>query len=207
MTLYVPSAFKIDDPGTLHEFIGRNGFATLVTHGAGGLDVTHLPLLPDRGEDGVLRLLGHVARGNGQWERLEAATDLVAIFHGPHAYVSPTWYETHPSVPTWNYAVVHAHGRARLLDEAELHDLLMRLSASYEAPNPKPWRMGDLPADYVSKMLRGIVGFEIEVERVEGKFKLTQNRPNEIERVAVAVEAAGEPALAALMRRHAPAKG
>ncbi|MGZ5662713.1 MAG: FMN-binding negative transcriptional regulator, partial [Usitatibacter sp.] len=113
-----------------------------------------------------------------------------------------------PSVPTWNYAVVHAHGKARLMDEAELHELLMRLASIHESGNAKPWRMSELPAAYVSSMLEMIVGFEIEVERLEGKFKLSQNRPAEVPRVIAALEKAGEPGLAALMREHSsPAKG
>ena len=204
MTLYVPPHFRVDDRDALHAFMEQHAFGTLVTSGPSGMHVSHIPFLPERGEDGAIRLLGHVARGNDQWRALEEAQHLVAIFQGPHAYVSPTWYASHPSVPTWNYAVVHAHGKARLMDEAELHDLLMRLSAIYEAGNPKPWRMSELPASYVSTMLQAIVGFEIEVERLEGKFKLSQNRPAEVPRVIAALEEGGnEPALAALMRDHA----
>ena len=170
--------------------------------------MSHIPFVVDRGDDGSARLLGHVARGNDQWAALEGAQHVAAIFQGPHAYVSPTWYVTHPSVPTWNYAVVHVHGKARLMDEAELHDLLMRLSAIYEAPNAMPWRMSELPADYVSMMLKAIVGFEIGIERLEGKFKLSQNRPAEVTRVAAALERGGEAELATLMREHSPpAKG
>lgn len=203
MTLYVPPHFRVDDVDELHRFIEHNAFATLVSSGASGLHVSHIPLLPERGPDGKLRLLGHVARGNAQWEALEGASQVLAIFHGPHAYVSPGWYETHPSVPTWNYAVVHAHARARLMDEAQLHDLLMRLSAAYELSRPKPWRMAELPVDYVATMLKAIVGFELEVERLEGKFKLSQNRPVEVPRVIAAL-ANEEPATAALMQAHAP---
>jgi transcriptional regulator len=205
MTLYNPPHFRVDDPATLFEFIRANAFATLVSAGDAGLNVSHIPFVPERDPDGRVRLLGHVARGNGQWEALESARHVVAIFHGAHAYVSPTWYASHPSVPTWNYAVVHAHGKARLLDEAELHDLVTRLAAIYEAGNPKPWRLSEQPAAYVSGMLANIVGFEIEVERLEGKFKLSQNRPGEIPRVIAALEARGETALAELMREHPPA--
>ncbi|MBC8024039.1 MAG: FMN-binding negative transcriptional regulator [Burkholderiales bacterium] len=208
MTLYVPAHFRADDPETLARFIEANGFATLVSQGAGGLQVSHVPLLAERAQDGQLRLLGHVARANEHWKGLEDAAEVLAIFHGPHAYVSPTWYVNHPSVPTWNYAVVHARGKARLMEEAELHDLLMRLSSVYESPNPKPWRMSELPAAYVDGMLKMIVGFEIEVERLEGKFKLSQNRPAEVARVIEALEARGEAGVASLMREHAPgAKG
>jgi transcriptional regulator len=166
--------------------------------------MSHVPLLVDL-DGAMLRLRGHVARASPHWQALETARDVAAIFHGPHAYVSPTWYETHPSVPTWNYAVVHAHGSARLTDEAELHEIVMELSAKYEAGNTPPWKMSELPAAYVSSMLGMIVGFEIEVARVEGKFKLSQNRPVEIPRVIERLEASGEAELASLMRQHAPA--
>lgn len=196
----MPKHFNVDDPKALDAFIEHNAFATLVSTGAAGLQVSHIPLLPERDSGGTLRLLGHVARANLQWQALESATDVVAIFHGPHAYVSPSWYQTQPSVPTWNYAVVHAHGRATLLDEAGLHDLVIRLSDVYEAGRPKPWRAVDLPADYTSNMLKAIVGFEIEVTNLEGKFKLSQNRPVEVPRVIAALEAEGQGEVAALMR-------
>jgi transcriptional regulator len=204
MSLYVPKHFEVDDVEVLCDFIAHNAFGTLVTSGPGGLQVSHVPFAVERDGAGRVRLQGHVARANAQWQELEGAQHRVAIFQGPHAYVSPTWYAGHPSVPTWNYAVVHAYGKARLLDEAELHDLLMRLSATYEAGNPKPWKMSELPADFVSGLLQAIVGFEIEVERLVGKFKLSQNRPAEAPRVIEALEARGESALAALMRAHPP---
>ncbi len=202
MTLYVPSHFKVDDPEALCAFMQRHAFGTLASSGASGLQVSHLPFQVERGTDGKVRLQGHLARANDHWKALEVATGLVAIFHGPHAYVSPGWYQHHPSVPTWNYAVVHAHGKARLMDEAELHELVVRLSNTYEEGRPQPWRATALPADFVSAMLAHIVGFEIEVERLEGKFKLSQNRPAEMPRVIEALEREGEPQLAALMREH-----
>ena len=208
MTLYVPPHFRVDDPEGLFGFIEAHAFGTLVTAGHAGLHVSHIPFLPEREADGRMRLLGHVARANEQSRALESAEHLRAIFQGPHGYVSPGWYENHPAVPTWNYAVVHAHGRARLMDEAELHDLVIRLSDKYEAGRAKPWRAAALPAPYVSAMLQAITGFVIEVERLEGKFKLSQNRPAEVPRVIESLEAAGEAELAALMRDHPPpAKG
>jgi transcriptional regulator len=204
MTLYVPAHFRMDDPDQLLEFIREHAFGTLVASGPDGLHVSHIPFVVECHAGGV-RLLGHVARANAQWEALESADHVVAIFQGPHAYVSPTWYSHQPSVPTWNYAVVHAHGKASLMDEAGLHDLLMRLSATYEAGNPKPWKMSELPADFVATMLKAIVGFEIAVERLEGKFKLSQNRPAETGRVIAQLEARGEAQLASLMRAHPPA--
>jgi len=206
MTLYIPPHFRVEDRDALYAFMEAHAFGTLVTSGPTGMHVSHIPFLPERGDDGAIRLLGHVARGNEQWQALEGAQHLAAIFQGPHAYVSPTWYANHPSVPTWNYAVVHAHGSARLMDEAELHDLLLRLSSIYEAGNARPWRMSELPPAYVDSMLKMIVGFEIEVESLEGKFKLSQNRPAEVPRVIAELEkGAREPQLAALMRDHSTA--
>jgi transcriptional regulator len=156
-----------------------------------------------------LRLLGHFARANPHGQALLAAQHVMAIFQGPHAYISPSWYDHHPSVPTWNYAVVHAHGKARPIDEDELRGLLARLSAKYESGRPAPWRMEDLAEDYVAKMVTAIAGFAIDVERIEGKFKLSQNRPGrDAERVAAALQGEGEAELARLMREHpAPTKG
>ena len=203
MTLYVPPHFRAD-PEAMYDLVERNAFGTLVTSGPAGLQASHIPFLPEKESDGRVRLLGHLARANDHWQALEGAQHLMAIFQGPHGYVSPGWYQNHPSVPTWNYAVVHAHGRARLMDEAGLHDLVVRLSNTYEAGRPQPWRATALPADYVGQMLKAIVGFEIEVERLEGKFKLSQNRPAEIPRVIAGFEASGDAALAALMRDHPP---
>jgi transcriptional regulator len=203
MTLYVPPLFRIDDQAKLAEFIARNAFGTLVSSGEDGLRVSHIPFLPEVGADGKLRLLGHVARANGQWRELEGAREVLAIFQGPHGYISPTWYENHPAVPTWNYAVVHAHGKVRPLDEAGLRRLIGRLSDTYEAGRPNPWRMEAQADEFLAGLVKAIVGFELEVERLEGKFKLSQNRPgNDALRVVEALEREGESALAALMREH-----
>jgi len=204
MTLYVPAHFRIEDRARMVEFMRRNAFATVVSASESGLSASHLPLLIEADGDKV-RLRGHFARANPHWQSVEAAKEVLVIFTGPHAYVSPTWYATHPSVPTWNYTAVHATGKVRLTDEAELHEIVSELAAFYEAGNAPPWRMSEQPAPYVSAMLGAIVGFELEVERLEGKFKLSQNRPVEIARVAEKLEASGEKALASLMREHAPA--
>jgi transcriptional regulator len=175
--LYVPELFAERDESALHAFVDAYGFALLISPDAQDPPVTHLPLLLDRsrGERGVL--LGHVARSNPHWRHMQEHPEVLAIFHGPHAYVSPSWYELHPSVPTWNYATVHAHGTARLMHDAEeLEKLVRRLVDQYEGGRPQPWRM-ELPADYQTQMLRGIVGFEITISRITGKFKLSQNRP------------------------------
>src|SRR6185437_1599698 len=179
-------------------------FAALVAAVEARPVASQVPLLVALWCESII-LRGPLSRANDQWEALEGARHVSAVFQGPHAYVSPTWYVTHPSVPTWNYAVVHAHGKARLTDEAELHEIVTELSGKYEAGNVPPWKLSEQPAAYVSSMLGMIVGFEIEVARVEGKFKLSQNRPVEIPRVIDRLEASGELELAAMMRAHAPA--
>jgi len=201
--LYVPELFAERDESALQAFVETYGFALLVSPDAQDPPVSHVPLLLDRsrGERGAL--FGHVARGNPHWRHMQEHPQTLAIFHGPHAYVSPSWYETHPNVPTWNYATVHVHGTVRLIQEAqELEHLVQRLVDQYEGGRPQPWRM-ELPADYQTKMLHGIVGFEITITRMTGKFKLSQNRPAQ-DRVRV-TEAlgqgnAGEQAVATLMR-------
>ena len=205
MSFYIPKHFRVSDRDALVAFVQANGFATLVTAGAEGLDVSHIPLHLVRAADGKVKLLGHVARANAHWKSLEAGRETLAIFNGPHAYISPSWYVNHPSVPTWNYATVHARGTAKLMDEEGLKRLIDTLSAHYESGREKPWRMADLPADYVAMMVRAIVGFEIEVASLEGKFKLSQNRKaDDIPGVLAALEAQGEGATAALMREYFP---
>lgn len=207
MTFYVPGHFRVDDREVLESFVAAHAFGTLVSTGEAGISVSHLPFLSERGEDGCLHLLGHMARGNAHWQEIEAADEVLAVFAGPHAYVSPGWYAHHPSVPTWNYAVVHARGKARLLPAEELPPLLDRLSRHYEDGQPTPWRMQSLPADFSRGMLEAIVGFEIAVDRIEGKFKLSQNRRREdIDRVAAALDRQGQDELAGLMRVHADRK-
>src|SRR5258708_196908 len=117
MTLYVPPHFRLDDRDALYAFMEKYAVGTLVPSRSAGMHVSHIPFLPERGADGAIRLLGHVARANEQWQALEDAAHLVAIFQGPHGYVSPSWYANHPSLPTWKYSAAHAKGKARLIDE------------------------------------------------------------------------------------------
>ena len=201
MTLYIPAAFRIDDADAQLAFIERHAFGTLVSTGPDGLQVSHVPFLARR-EAGKVVLLGHLARANDHWRGLETAGEVLAIFQGPHAYVSPGWYAQHPSVPTWNYSAAHAQGRASLLDEAELHEVVAALSARYEAGRERPWRLGDQPSGFIESLLGAIVGFRIEVDRIDMKLKLSQNRPAEVPRVIEALERHGEAALAQLMRDH-----
>lgn len=176
--MYIPAPFAETRVDVLHGFVRAHPFATMVTTGDDGLPfATHLPLLLDAGRGPHGTLCGHVARPNPQAADLAAAREVLAVFHGPHAYVSPTWYATAPSVPTWNYAVVHAYGVPRVVDDpAAVRDLLEAAVRAFEAPG-SPWTTSDLPARYLESMTAGVVAFELPIQRLEGKFKLSQNRP------------------------------
>jgi transcriptional regulator len=187
--MYLPNSFREDDPALLHDLMRRYNFAILVTQHDGAPFATHLPVLLDaqRGPHGTL--LAHMARANPQWRDFGAGREVLVIFQGPHAYVSPAWYEAMPSVPTWNYATVHAYGIPQVIEDHDrLRAMLETLVDTHEAARTPPWRM-DLPADYLDRMLRAIVGFEIEITRLEGKLKLSQNR-GEDDRRRVAAELA-----------------
>ena len=179
--MYVPAHFEENRPEVLHQLIVDQPFATLVTTGPNGLDANHLPFEFAAGEGPLGTLRAHVARANPVWQEVAENPDTLVIFQGPAAYISPTWYpskhETHRQVPTYNYMVVHAHGKIVVHEEeAFLRGLVARLTRTMEANEPKPWKMGDAPADYISQMLGAIVGIEIEVTRLVGKWKLGQNK-------------------------------
>jgi len=175
--VYLPPHFTEARPSVLVEHIERYDFGLLVSHGAAGLVASHIPFLIERDRD-KLHLHGHLARPNPQVGDLAQGGEVLAIFSGPHAYISPNWYATGPSVPTWNYVDVHAYGTVSLIEDVEwLRGLVRRLSERHEAHNPVPWRMQDLPEAYLEGMLKGIVGLDIAVTRLEGKYKLSQNRP------------------------------
>ncbi|QEE24133.1 FMN-binding negative transcriptional regulator [Rhodanobacter glycinis] len=171
--MYMPRHYQETRSEALHGLIDAYPFATVVTHADGELTANHLPF------ERVGEVLhGHVARGN-EMVALDGAPVLV-IFRGPHGYVSPNWYptkhETGREVPTWNYAVVHVHGRLKVIEDATwLRALLERLTDRHEASEPAPWHVSDAPEDHIEKSLRAIVGIEIAIERIEGKFKLSQN--------------------------------
>jgi transcriptional regulator len=207
--VYLPPAFTETREDVLLAHIERHDFGLLVTHGAAGLISSQIPFLAER-RDGKLYLQAHIARANPQGADLDGAGEALAIFPGPHAYISPSWYETGPAVPTWNYAAVHAYGPARRIDDPVwLRELVRRLSERHEAHEPAPWDMQALPEPYVQSMLNGIVGIEIAVSRLEGKFKLSQNRPAaDRPRITAALERRDDPdsrAVAQLMRERAPA--
>jgi transcriptional regulator len=208
--VYLPPHFTETREDVLIAHIARHDFGLLVTQGETGMIASQIPFLVER-RDAQVYLLGHLARGNPQCLDIYAAShqggEALAIFTGPHAYISPSWYETGPAVPTWNYASVHAYGACRAIDDADwLRGLLRRLSERHEAREAAPWRMQDLPEPYLAGMLNGIMGFEIAVARLDGKFKLSQNRPAaDRPRIIAAVEArddADSQGVARLMRER-----
>lgn len=175
--MYVPEPYRQDDPQTLHAFMRTYPFATLVTGPVP--QATHIPMVFDA-VAGVLR--GHLARGNSHWKTPASGQPALAIFLGPHAYVSPQWYPSKKAegkvVPTWNYIAVHAHGHLTATeDPAWLHANITAITDQQEAQFPEPWKVSDAPEDYIRKMIAAIVGVELTVTSLTGKWKLSQNRP------------------------------
>lgn len=195
--MYLPAHFEQTDTQALHTLMRDHPLATLVTWQDGLPTADHVPLEFDAATQ---TLRGHVARANPLW-RAAAGQPVLAVFNGPQAYITPSWYPskaaTHKVVPTWNYTVVHAGGVLQAVEDAPwLHALVTRLTAHHEAPRAAPWAVSDAPADYVQQMLRAIVGIEIPVDRLVGKWKISQNR-SEADRQGVAAGLAQEPAPAA----------
>lgn len=212
--MYLPEHFAETDPRVLHALIDAHPLGAWVTLGEGGLLVNHIPFLldADRGPHGTL--VGHVARANPVWRSFSSNVESVVVFQGAETYVTPSWYPSKRAhgkvVPTWNYAVVHAHGIPRAVDDpAWLLQLVTRLTERHEAGRPLPWKVSDAPADYTARLLESIVGIEIPIARLVGKWKVSQNRPAG-DRLGVADgllergdAAAAE--MAALVTRHLPA--
>ncbi|MEH6368021.1 MULTISPECIES: FMN-binding negative transcriptional regulator [Pseudomonadaceae] len=206
--MYLPNHFAESRPEQTHALIEANPLGALITHGADGLDANHIPfeLVAGQGAQGTLQ--GHVARANPLLQQLTEGMPVLVIFQGEQGYISPNWYpskhEEHRQVPTWNYQVVHAHGRLRLRDDERfVRGLVARLTRTHEtrSEQPRPWKMTDSSADYISQMLAAIVGIEIEIERLVGKFKLSQNKAaTDIAGAAAGLEARGQAGLARSMR-------
>ena len=206
--MYVPAAFAVSDLTKLHDFIEQNSFGLLVSQVDGLPFATHLPFLLERTTGPHGCLIGHMARANPQWHDAGGQTAL-AIFFGPHAYISPTWYEAEQVVPTWNYAAVHAYGRVQIIDnEDALLDIVQKAVRVYEQGMPRPWSVGG-SGPYVQRRLGQIVGFRIEIEKIEGKWKLNQNHPVERRRKVINAlrQRGGEnaEAIAAMMQSMLPA--
>lgn len=179
--MYIPAHF--DEPRTevLHDLVRQYPFGMLVTHGASGLDANHIPfeLDPQQGEMGMLT--AHVARANPVWQDVANGDDVMVVFRVADAYVSPNWYpskhEFHKQVPTWNYMVVHAYGRITIRDDERfVRGMVARLTRTHEASQPTPWKMTDSPTEFIDTMLKAIVGLEVEITRLVGKLKLSQNK-------------------------------
>jgi transcriptional regulator len=205
--LYVPPLFKEDRIDVLHAAMRGSGLATLVTLTADGLIASHVPMLldPDPGPYGTL--LGHVARPNPQARGAVPGVQALAIFQGPDAYITPSWYATKREngkvVPTWNSVTIHAYGLVEFFDDTErLRAIVTRLTEREERARAEPWAVTDAPADFIEGMLRGIVGFALPIARLEGKWKMSQNRPAQDRAgVAAGLEADGREDIAELVPR------
>jgi transcriptional regulator len=180
--MYVPPHFREQNLDVLHETIRRIALGTVVTLGPDGLIGSHVPMLldPTKGEFGTLT--GHLAKANLQAKGADESVEALAVFLGPEAYITPNWYATKQEsgkvVPTWNYIAVHAYGPITYHDDADwLRGMVSRLTDVHEASNAQPWEVSDAPEPFIQSQLKGIIGFEIPITRIEGKWKLSQNRP------------------------------
>lgn len=210
--MYLPSHFEESDPQALHALIRDYPLGLLVSHGEAGLDANHLPfeLSPEKGAQGTLE--AHVARNNPVWSELRDGDEVLVVFRAGDAYISPTWYpskhEAHRQVPTWNYQVVHAHGRITIHDdERYVRGVVARLTRTHESTQPEPWKMSDAPADFIDQMLKAIVGIEIRITRLQGKAKLGQNKEvRDIRGAATALMGQGSTEIGQAMLDSANAK-
>lgn len=204
--MYLPKPFAEERPEVLHDFIRTSPFGTLVTMTADGLEASHIPFVLKTEPRPLGTLQGHVARGNGQWRDSSLDTEALVIFMGPESYITPSWYPTKQQtgkvVPTWNYVVVHAYGQLRVIeDEAWLERHVEELTVQQEHRREEPWHVSDAPREFTSKLLRAIVGVEIEVSRLLGKWKLGQNRSAEDQAgVLEGLSAESHPAASSMVR-------
>jgi transcriptional regulator len=202
--VYLPKHFEETRVEVLHGLIRAYPLGALVTVNAGGLDATHIPFEVDAGPGAFGTLRGHVARANPVWRETAPGAPALVIFQGPDTYVSPSWYptksETGKVVPTWNYAVVHAHGAPRFIDDRGwLRAFVERLTERHEAERPAPWKVTDAPADFIDKQVGAIIGLEIPIARLIGKWKVSQNRsPQDRAGVADGLLREARPASAAM---------
>jgi transcriptional regulator len=208
--MYIPAVFAETDLTKLQDFIEQNSFGLLVSQVDGLPFATHLPFLLDRTSGPHGTLICHVARANPQWQQAAGQTAL-AIFSGPHTYISPSWYEAEQVVPTWNYAAVHAYGPVEIIqDERNLLEIVQKMVQVYEQSMPRPWSF-DGSTTFVQRRLAQIVGLRIEIDKAEGKWKVNQNHPVERRRnVIQALQQRGDEnalAVAAMIQEMLPAEG
>lgn len=178
--MYIPSYFKIEDDELIYDIIQEYGFATFVSQHKGEPFATHIPLMMDENKE---YLYGHVARPNSQWKDIHNQS-VLAIFHGPHCYISSSWYESNRSVPTWNYLAVHVYGKFEFVNDEELKESLSDLVKKYEAPN-RTYQLDEVDEKSLEGMTKGIVGFRIKIEKMEGKAKLSQNHSIERKKLVI----------------------
>jgi transcriptional regulator len=207
--MYVPTVFAETDLRRLHDFIEQHSFGLLASQVDGLPFVSHLPFLLERTTGPHGTLVGHMARANAQWQQASGQT-VLTIFSGPHAYISPTWYEAEQVVPTWNYTAVHAYGRFEVIeDKGVLLDVVQEFVRVYEQAMPRPWSF-DGSGTFVDRLLGQIVGFRIEISKIEGKWKLNQNHPAERRRKVVRAlrerDSENAQAMADMMRGMLPAE-
>lgn len=209
--MYLPPLFEEKDLAVLRETVNQVGIGTLVTFKDSDIEISHIPMLLDENQDGSLRLLGHLSRNNPQFQPLSNDNRALVMFLGPNAYISPQWYpstaQTGRSVPTWNYTVVHIRGPIRFFQEEDrILELLTRQTALHESARSCPWSPAQAPADHIHTMARGVVGFEIPVENIQGKWKMSQYASKEDRKGAIAGlkrEASEKPAaVAEIMEGH-----
>jgi transcriptional regulator len=203
--MYIPKYAKHDDPNLIREFIDSHPFATLITQQP-GLFVNHFPFLLSH-ENERLVLSSHMARNNPQWKHIEDKSEVLIIFQGPHAYISPSMYVNKLNVPTWNCTAVHVYGRAKAIhDAAAIEEILTKTLEKFESRRDRPWEY-NLPQDFRDNLIKAIVGFEIEAERSEGKFKLSQNRaPEDYEAVIANLSTSRDPGTEELLKYMAATK-
>ena len=179
--MYNPQYFNISDQEEQINMIERNPFGSLITIQNGQLEADHIPFIIDRNNDGNINLLAHVARANPVWKNVRNLEQVMILFKGEDGYISPNWYpgkkENENQVPTWNYQVVNIHGKIEIIDEVKfVRGVVARLTNFHEASEPKPWKMSDSEKEFIDENLKQIVGIKILVEKMEGKYKLSQNR-------------------------------
>ena len=213
--MYTPPLNAENDLPTLQRFVRENPLCTLVTNTSKGLIATHLPIVLHETDSGFGVLRGHVARGNPQWRDFSTAEEALAIFTGPQHYITPSWYpgkHTHgKEVPTWNYVAVHAYGLLRVVDDPSwLLAHLTSLTNQSEPRTKSSWKVSDAPPEFIANQMRGIVGIEIEVSRVEGKWKVSQNRTDEEARGVIAglgrLDTPAADVMSELVRERRPSK-
>lgn len=203
--MYIPKFYKNNNIDEVKNFICENGFGILVSRAQSKLWATHIPLELDKNENGNDVLYGHISKGNPQWKNFSDKNEVLAIFHGPHAYISSSWYN-HENVSTWNYIAVHIYGKIKIIEGKRLIEVLKKLTDKYESKSKKPVSVNTLSEKFLHREIKGIVGFEIVIDEIQSAYKLSQNR-DEVnhETIIKELENRGDPnslAIASEMKKH-----